>query len=152
MDLNTKVKFERKEVLYKKIFVDTNPLIYLVNEQEPYFSKVLNFLTASIDNDSEFYTSTITDSEFLVKPFSDNNLEQVKKYRLYLHKLDFLKCYISEQVAELAAKLRAKYQGIKLADALQLASCIDCKCDGFLTNDKQLKQVSEVNVIYLGDL
>ena len=152
MVLNIKTVCERKENLYKRVFIDTNPLIYLVNEQEPYHSKILNFLSDCIENDTEFYTSKITDSEFLVKPYSDNNLEQVEKYKFCLKKLNFLKCYISEQIAELAAKIRSEYKYIKLADALQIASCIDCKCDGFVTNDKQLKQISEVNVIYLGDL
>ena len=81
----------------KKVFIDTNPLIYLVGGQEPYHSKVLNFLSDCIDEEAEFYTSTIT-------------------------------------------------------DALQLASSIDCNCDVFLTNDKQLKQVLEAKVLYLGDL
>jgi hypothetical protein len=33
-----------------------------------------------------------------------------------------------------------------------MAASLDCNCDIFLTNDKQLKQVSEAHVIYLGDL
>lgn len=136
----------------KKIFIDTNPLIYLVGGQEPYHSKVLKFLSDCIDEDAEFYTSTITDAEFLVKPLVDNNIEQVEKYKTCLKQLDFLKNFISEQVAVKAAQIRAKYQTIKLADALQLASSIDCNCDVFLTNDKQLKQVLEAKVLYLGDL
>lgn len=136
----------------KKIFIDTNPLIYLVGGQEPYHSKVLKFLSDCIDENAEFYTSTITDAEFLVKPLVDNNIEQVEKYKTCLKQLDFLKNFISEQVAVKAAQIRAKYQTIKLADALQLASSIDCNCDVFLTNDKQLKQVLEAKVLYLGDL
>ena len=136
----------------KKVFIDTNPLIYLVGNQEPYHSKVLKFLSVCIDEDAEFYTSTITDTEVLIKPFLENNIEQVEKYKTCLKQLDFLKCFISEQVAEKAAHIRAKYPDIKLADALQLASSIDCNCDVFFTNDKQLKQVSEAKVLYLGDL
>ena len=60
--------------------------------------------------------------------------------------------FISEQIAERAAKIRAKYTDIKLADALQIAASLDCNCDVFLTNDKQLKQITEVDVVYLGDL
>lgn len=136
----------------KKVFIDTNPLIYLVGEQEPYYSKVMEFMSDCIGEDSEFYTSTITDAEFLTKPFSNNDLEQIEKYKNYLERLEFLKCYINEQIAEKAAYIRAKYSDIKLVDALQLTSCIDCKCDMFFTNDKQLKQVVEAKVLYLGDL
>lgn len=136
----------------KKVFIDTNPLIYLVSGQEPYHRKVLNFLSTCIEEDAEFYTSTITDAEFLSKPLAENNIEQIERYKKCLKQLDLLKNFISEHVAVKAAQIRAKYQPIKLADALQLASSIDCNCDAFLTNDKQLKQVSEARVLYLGDL
>ena len=105
-----------------------------------------------INVEAVFYTSTITDAEFLVKPISDANFEQVNAYSLFLKRLGFLKCCITEKIAETSAKLRAKYKGIKLADALQLASAIEHDCDSFLTNDKQLKQVEELNIIYLSDL
>ena len=136
----------------KKIFIDTNPLIYLVGEQEPYYEKVLNFMAACINDDSYFYTSTITDAEFFVKPIGENNFEQVDAYKAQLKKLGFYKCVVTEQVAEKSAELRAKYKDIKLADALQLAAAIEYGCDAFFTNDKQLKQVSEINVVYLSDL
>ena len=136
----------------KKVFIDTNPLIYLVAQQEPFYSKVVKFMTDCIADDDEFYTSTITDAEFLVKPFEDKDDEQVEKYRDYLKKLEFVKCFISDQIGERAAKIRADYHDIKLGDALQMAASQDCNCDIFLTNDKQLKQVSEAHVIYLGDL
>ena len=65
----------------KKIFIDTNPLIYLVSQQEPFHSKVLHYLSSLIDDNAEFYTSTITDAEFLVKPFSDNNITEIQLYK-----------------------------------------------------------------------
>ncbi len=136
----------------KKIFFDTNPLIYLVAQQEPFYSKVVKFMSDCIADDAEFFTSTITDAEFLIKPFEEKNNEQVKKYKNCLDKLEFVKCFISEQIAEKAAKIRANYHDIKLGDALQLAASIDCNCDVFFTNDKQLKQVTEANVVYLGEL
>ncbi len=136
----------------KKVFIDTNPIIYLVSQQEPFYSKVVKFMSECISDDAEFYTSTITDAEFLVKPFETEDDEQVEKYRSLLNSLEFLKCFINDQVGERAAKIRAKYPDIKLGDALQMAASIDCNCDTFLTNDKQLKQVTEANVLYIGDL
>ncbi len=136
----------------KKIFIDTNPLIYLVSQQEPFYSKVVKYMSDCIADNAEFYTSTITDAEFLVKPFADKDNEQVKKYKDYLEKLEFIKCFINEQIGTRAAKIRADYPDIKLGDALQIAASIDCNCDVFFTNDKQLKQVSEVHIVYLGDL
>ena len=136
----------------RKIFVDTNPIIYLVSEEQPYYEKVLAYLADGIRDKAEFYTSTVTDAEFLVKPFAEKDSEKIESFRNYIQRLNFLKCFITEQIAEAAAKIRAKYSGVKLGDALQLAASIDCGCDSFLTNDKRLKQVAEANVVYLGDL
>lgn len=136
----------------KKVFIDTNPLIYLVAQQEPFYSKVVRFISDCITDDAEFYTSTITDAEFLVKPFENKDNEQAEKYKVYLKRLEFVKCFISEQIAERATKIRADYHDIKLGDALQMAASLDCNCDVFFTNDKQLKQVTEAHVVYLGDL
>ena len=55
-------------------------------------------------------------------------------------------------MAETAAQIRAKYSGIKAMDALQLASAITSGCDVFLTNDKQLRQVNEIQVLLVDDL
>ena len=66
--------------MYKRIFLDTNPIIYLVENQQPYADKVLDFIVKGLDEKSEFYTSTITDSEFLVKPYSKNDLQSIELY------------------------------------------------------------------------
>ena len=143
---------ERSGKLARRIFVDTNPLIYLVGEKESYFNKVLRYFESAIKDDAEFFTSTITDAEFLAKPVSENDKTQIEKYRTYLFRLGFQTRNITSEIAERSAHIRARYKGIKLADALQLAASIDCSCDAFLTNDAQLKQVAEANVVHLGNL
>lgn len=135
--------------MYKKVFLDTNPIIYLLENQQPYSLKVRNFLLDCMNSGAEFYTSTITDAEFMVKPLRENRLEDIETYKYFLRNLNVLKCYIRETIAEKAAKIRANYKSVKLGDALQLATSIETNCDAFLTNDSQLKQVIEANVIYL---
>jgi len=39
-----------------------------------------------------------------------------------------------------------------LTDALQLATAVATQCDAFLTNDKQLKRVSEINILVVEEL
>ncbi|MBP3710472.1 MAG: PIN domain-containing protein [Treponema sp.] len=51
-----------------------------------------------------------------------------------------------------AAKIRAKYESIKGMDALHLASAIQNKCTIFLTNDKQLKQVTEIQCVLMDEV
>ena len=135
--------------MYKRIFLDTNPVIYLLENQQPYADQVLDFISRGLDEGAEFYTSTITDAEFLVRPYKIEDFKTAELYRDFLTKLDVLKSYVTEQIADGAAKIRAKYPSVKLGDSIQLAASIDCGCDCFYTNDSQLKQVSEANVVCL---
>jgi len=151
MRLSIKINCVRSEKLAKKIFIDTNPLIYLVGKQEPYYEKVISYIAKGILEKAEFYTSTITDAEFLLKPYLTNDFDKIELFKSCLKQMNFLKCFINEEIAENAAKLRAKYTGLKLADALQLSASIACECDEFFTNDKRLRQVLEARVVYLGD-
>ena len=150
--MNTKNDSERTGKLAERIFIDTNPLIYLLDNISPYQITVRNFFIEKKQRNAEFYTSTITDAEFFVKPFANRDLEKISVYRDFLREFEFLKCFITEQIAERSADIRAKYPNIKFADSLQLAASIECDCTAFLTNDKQLKNVTEANVVYLGDL
>lgn len=135
-----------------RIFLDTNPLIYLIENTMPFAEKVDRFIFSKWLQDSEFYTSTITDTEFLVMPYKLEDFETIAEYWDFLHKFDVLKCFINEAIAVTAAKIRAKYEGIKTADSLQLAAAIESECDVFLTNDKQLRQVEEIRVLLIDDL
>lgn len=137
--------------MYKKIFLDTNPIIYFLEDRKPYSTLVKKFLSDCMVNKCEFYTSTITDAEFMVKPYSENNLVDIETYSDFISSLNILKCYITETIASKAAQLRALYTDIKLADALQLAASIETGCDAFLTNDKQLQQVKQAHVLLLTD-
>ena len=103
-------------------------------------------------SESEFYTSTITDTEFLVKPYRAGDIQAISAYWEFLSSRDVLKCFITEDVAVNATKIRAKYKGIKTADSLQIASAICSECDIFLTNDKQLRQVEEIRVLLVDEL
>lgn len=134
----------------KKIFVDTNPFIYLIDKNSPYFQTISDYF--NFNRDADFYTSAITDAEFLAKPIAENRLEEILRYNKFLTDFEFTKIPIGENIAKMSAEIRAKYRGIKLADALQLAASIVNECSAFLTNDRQLSQVNEANIVLISDL
>ena len=84
--------------MVERIFIDTNPIIYLLDKVPPFFSKVASYLLAKKRNGAEFYTSAITDAEFMVKPIMENQAEKVALYHGFLHDFDFLTSYINESV------------------------------------------------------
>ncbi len=138
--------------VHSRVFLDTNPIIYLLDGIQPYAQKTLAFIKDCISCGGEFYTSTITDAEFLIKPFQKGDMNAVATYREFLAQLDVLKVFINDEIAESAARIRCEYDGIKLADALQIAAAVSCGCDAFLTNDAQLRQIRGLDVLFLSEL
>ena len=136
----------------KTIFLDTAPLIYYI-EDNMLYSKVLDKLfELNLEMKVQLMTSTITLLEVLVLPLRTNNFDLAEKYKTLLCQSDTFKIWnVDIEIAGKAAELRAKYQ-LKTPDAIQIAAAICRYSDYFLTNDKRLKTVSELNVLILDEL
>ena len=127
-----------------RIFFDTAPLIYFLDKSPLYFEKVKNFLFKSANDNSQFYTSVITDMEYIVNPYKVDNQQKIQNYYAFQNYLDIKKIDINTEIASYAAMLRANYDFLKGLDALQIAACHFYDCDYFVTNDKALLQVKEI--------
>ena len=140
------------ELNNKSIFLDTAPLIYYIEDDNSY-SKVLDMIfEQNVNKKVHLTTSTITLLEVLVRPLKTNNFDLAEKYKTLLCQSDaFEVCNLDVEIAGKAAEVRAKYQ-LKTPDAIQVATAICCFSDYFLTNDKQLKIVSELNVLVLDEI
>ncbi len=129
-----------------RVYLDTAPIIYFLEKNPQWYEKIEVFLYKGIQEEFQFVTSVITNIEYLVVPTRDLNLLAINNYWNFLRSLDIKVLPIDKEIAEVAVKLRAKYAGIKTADAIQLAASLHVNCDIFLSNDKQLLQVKEVPV------
>ena len=139
-----------KELYGKKIFLDTAPLIYFI-EEEDRFLLLLNDLFLP-SNNCRFVTSTITLSEVLVMPLREGKTLLAKQYKEILTLSDNIDIFdINVSIAEEAAKIRAEYS-IKTPDAIQLATAKYHFVDYFLTNDLHLKTFKDLNIITLSEL
>jgi len=135
-----------------KIFIDTAPFIYLIENHPVFAGKMKNFITDAIVNGEEIVTSVVTISEFGVKPTKENRSDLIKKFEELLARLNVKILVVDQSAAKKAYELRAKYQFLKGMDAFQMALCINEKCDCFITNDKKLKRVTEIDVDTMDDL
>lgn len=134
----------------KRLFIDTAPFIYLIERDEnnpEYFFKVKEFFTRCYENNVDFITSAITKEEYFVYPYKTNNLKLIDSFYRLVSALNIRIVPIDDEIADFAAKIRAKYTSFKSMDALQLSAASLMKCDTFLTNDRQLKQFSPLNCI-----
>ena len=136
----------------KRVFLDTAPLIYYIEENQRY-SSVLNKLF--LDNSKGeflFQTSVITLLEVLVLPMRQNEIQLVEHYQNILCNSPSIDIFdLNVEIAKQAASYRAKY-GMKTPDSIQVATAVYASADYFLTNDIQLKAVKEIEVLVLDEL
>ena len=124
------------------IYLDTAPLIYLIEAVEPYASRLILRLSAP----KTFQTcSHLTRLECRVKPLRDGETALLAAFDAYFTKIMTSIIPLSAQVIDQATDLRAHY-GFKTPDALHLAAAITAKCDLFLTNDHHLERCQEMRV------
>ena len=138
--------------MYDNIYLDTAPIIYFLENNPHYALTVQQFILLNALNHSQFTTSVITNIEYLPKPLQENKEDLAWAYKRF-HKILNIKCVdVSEDISLTAVELRVRYPHIKPLDSIHLATAIEVGCDAFLTNDQQLKQVAELNVVYLDEL
>lgn len=135
-----------------RIYFDTAPLIYFLDRSDSFYHLMKDFIFRNYREDNQFYTSVLTDMEYLTFPYKTGDVQKIDNYHGFLRDLVFKKIDVTREICLGAARLRGRYDFLRQMDALHIASCIFYNCDFFLTNDKQLKQVEEISTVYLGDL
>ena len=125
---------------YKKIFIDTTPIIYFLDADINYAEKVERIFEGLIENRSSMVTSTVTCTEYLTYPYRTGNTEKIDVFFEFLTDCNVQIQPIDINIAKKAAQIRARYKDFKTMDCLQLATACLQQCDLFLTNDKQLRQ------------
>ncbi len=137
-------------VNYRRIGLDTNIIIYYIEEHPIFLVKVEPLIDRIIEGKAIGITSYVTLLELLVKPIREERFDLVEQYKTILTtQLEMVA--LDEIVSLKAAELRAKY-GIKTPDAIQLASVISRNGDVFITNDGRLDAVEEIKVLTVSDL
>ena len=134
------------------VFIDTAPFIYMLEDNEQYSDKVRALVNEYYESDTPLFTSPLTYTEYCVVPYRSGNLQKIADFEAFISDAGISLVPLTTQIAKYAARLRSLYAGLKSMDALQLSSAIVSGCDVFLTNDKQLRQVEEIQVLLVDDL
>ena len=123
-----KIQIEEALAGVSRLFLDTAPVIYFVERNPEFVDRV-----DPIFDRLEFLT----------------DLEQV--YLNVVTRGDVLFVEDTLAIAHEAARVRFKYN-LQLPDALQIAAAIASNCEAFLTNDVQIKRVTELKVLVVSEL
>ncbi len=135
-----------------RLFLDTAPVIYYVEENAHYLPLVAAVFDR-LDNGSLIaITSPVTLAECLVIPYRADQSELKHAFTDLLtggSNTEFVP--LGQEIAKQAAELRAKYN-LSLTDAFQVAAALTTGCDAFLTNDATLKRVTELDMLVLDEV
>ncbi len=132
-----------------RVYLDTAPIVYYLNMHDRYFSCVENFFS---QNRARFFSSTLTEMEYLIVPYRNRDKEQIDEFRMFVASMPLNIQTVTREISDKAAQIRAAYPHFKAIDALHLATACLCECDVFFTNDKQLRQFTEIECLLVDDL
>lgn len=137
---------------FKRVFVDTAPIIYYLENSSLYKDLIKNFFVKCIEENIQIVTSAITVEEYLVFPYSSGQMEFADNFKKFIRYMNIEVIDIDWRVAEQGARIRGQYKNFKAMDTLQIAAAIISGCDMFFTNDKQLRQEKELPCMTMDDL
>jgi len=147
------MKIEKAFDGVNRVFLDTAPVIYYV-EQNPHYLAIANSIFDDlIKNGTLLATaSPVTLAECLVVPIRDQLTKLQQDFLDFLtdnSNVSFKKMDMKTGIE--AAKFRTQYN-LRLPDALQVAVALQDNCDALLTNDIVFKRVNELRIIILDEL
>jgi len=138
---------------YNRVYLDSSSFIYFIEEDAryvPVIEEIFYKISCGAVTATSSYLALL---EVLIKPLRDGANDLAAHYKDLMLNSGYLEMLpLDDKVAETAAELRAKYQGLRTPDAIHLATGILSGSEAFLTNDKQLKQVKELDVLILEDI
>jgi predicted nucleic acid-binding protein len=125
-----------------RVYLDSAPIIYLVEDVAPYTSHLEARLASP---DTMQVCSELSRMECRVKPIRDGEDALLAAFDSYFADVIAEVFPLSRQVIDQATELRARY-GFRTPDAIHLAAAIVANCDLFLTNDQGLDRCAEIAV------
>ena len=131
---------------FKKLCLDTAPLIYFLEEESSENTRVRQIFLSLSEQIDQVVLSTITCMEYLVLPYRMKDEKAIQSFWAFIQDAEVDVRPVDMKIALKAAEIRAEYK-FKAMDSLQLATACMSGCDLFLTNDKQLKQFKEISCV-----
>ncbi len=144
-------KFKKAISRFKRVAADSSCFIYFL-EDNPKFGDLAELIFESAEkNKIALIASVLVSVEVLTGYRRANDYSAEQEFKQMLKDFPAIEIYeASNKLIDYIVDLRTKY-GIKTPDAIHLATAIEHKADVFVTNDRQLKKVKEIAILYLED-
>jgi predicted nucleic acid-binding protein len=126
------------------VLVDSAPIIYTLEGNAKFAARYAPLFQRHADGEILLAITTVTIAEVLTGPLKAGEDALAKRYRATLEAwqvVDFT-C----DIAESAARLRGRY-GLKLPDAIQVASALAINAEALVTHDRDFANVRGLRII-----
>lgn len=135
-----------------RIYLDPNVWIYALEGYSEFRSELTLLFEQMQAGTLTGITSELTLAELLVKPCRDQDLAQQARYKKAIaNRQNFFIMPVLRDLLIDAAEVRAKIQ-LKLPDAIHVATALRTNCTTFLTNDRQIKKLTDISVVLLSEV
>lgn len=135
-----------------RIYLDTNTWIYALEGFSEFRSDLTLLFEQMQAGTFTGITSELTLAELLVKPCQDKDQAQQARYKKAIsNRKNFFIVPVLRDLLIDAAAVRARTQ-LKLPDAIHAATALQANCTTFLTNDRQLKKLTDIPVVLLSEV
>lgn len=136
---------------HQRVGLDTSVFIYHLEGTSRYAPCVASVFGELAYGSFQGITSVLTLMELTVKPLQLGRPDVADEYEVLLSNYPNLTIVdVDKATARSAAGLRATYR-LRPADALQVAACLREDATALLTNDRDLRRVTEIQVLLLDD-
>jgi predicted nucleic acid-binding protein len=126
------------------VLVDSAPIIYVL-ENSPRFAPRFRPLFERQDAGAIYFAvTTITIAEVLTGPLRAREEAIARRYRTVMESWQVVS--LNADIAESAARFRAAL-GLRMADAIQVASAMAIGADALVTHDRDFSRVKSLTVL-----
>lgn len=136
---------------FQRVGFDTPVFVYHIEQISPWATPASAALEAMTDGRFVGVTSVLTLLEIQVKPLQLGRPEVADAFDALIGDITNLVINdVDGRSARIGAELRAKY-GLRTPDSLQIGTCIANGAEAFVTNDRRLRRVKELEIVVLDD-
>ena len=126
------------------VLVDSAPIIYTLEANAGFSARYAPLFSRHAQGEITLAISTVTIAEVLTGPLKAGEEALAKRYRAVFESWQVVE--LTCDIAESAARLRGKY-GLKLPDAIQVASALAINADALVTHDRDFSNVRGLQVL-----
>jgi len=126
------------------LLLDSPPIIYVLERHSVLAMRFLPLFQAQAAGQLKFAVTTITIAEVLTGPLKAFDETLTRRFRTVMESWRVIPLDIA--IAESAGRLRASL-GLKLADAVQLASALAIDAAALVTHDRDFSRVRSLRII-----